>query len=79
MTNRLIRNIKARIRAKRYLIMPESPKHHLNEGYWIADDVIYFRHPLFIFFVSAQNEWYHKENERRNTLCACTGYVQIFT
>jgi hypothetical protein len=61
----MIENLKARIKAKKYNIWTEKidPKRKSDSflsGDWYANGKLYYGHPLFIFFSSAQNAWFQK-------------------
>lgn len=60
-------NIKARLFCKKFNIWTEQidPKRKSDwflAGDWVYNGTLYYGHPLFIFFKSAQNQWY-KNNE----------------
>ncbi len=57
----MIENIKARIFCKKYCIWEQkitNIRKFSCDDYWIYNDVLYYGHPLFIFFQSSQNSWY---------------------
>lgn len=67
----IIQNIKARWNAKKYNIWTEciDPARKSDDwfgGDWYANGKLYFGHPLFIFFESAQNSWFLKKTQNEN-------------
>lgn len=59
----MIENIRARLKAQKFNIWTEQidPKRKPDSflaGYWYANGKLYYGHPLFIFFLSAQNSWF---------------------
>lgn len=50
---------KVRRHAKRFNIWTQEIDSSNRDGYWLGyDNKIYFGHPMFIFFLSAQNKWW---------------------
>jgi hypothetical protein len=59
----MIENLKARFKAQKYNIWTEQidPKRKKDcwlAGDWYANGKLYYGHPMFIFFLSAQNNWF---------------------
>lgn len=59
----MIENIKARFKAQKYNIWTEQidPKRESDSwflGDWYANGKLYYGHPLLVFFLSEQNEWF---------------------
>jgi len=66
----MIENIKARFKAQKYNIWTEQvdPKRKADNffcGDWYFNGNLYYGHPLFIFFISSQNEWF-KDKYKHN-------------
>lgn len=61
----MIENLKARFEARRYDIWTDriDPKGKGTPfiGYWYANGKLYYGHPLFIFFLSSQNDWFKRK------------------
>lgn len=66
--NRIGINLKARWTAKRFDIYKEQLDNNrpadtfLSGDYLASDGYLYYGHPLFTFFRSAQNRWYQIRN-----------------
>jgi phage terminase large subunit-like protein len=60
----MFENLKARFVAKKFNIWTEKldPNRKadswLGNGEWYANGKLYYGHPLGIFFLSAQNDWF---------------------
>lgn len=64
----MLENIKARLKAQKYNIWTEQidPKRKSDNwlsGEWYANGKLYYGHPLFVFFLSAHNDWF-KDSKR---------------
>lgn len=74
--NKIIHFFKVRITAKKFNVKTCELDSSFNFKYWIGyDNKIYFGSPYFIFFYSAQNDWwvgseYQKEyiNKKNNKI-----------
>ncbi len=56
----MIENLKSRLSAKKYNLCTEQldlKRNYFISDYWIYKDVIYFGHPLGIFFKSNINKF----------------------
>jgi hypothetical protein len=53
----MISILKARLKCKRFNIYHERIEKSWRSKYWIYKGIIYYGHPLFIFFVSNQKKW----------------------
>jgi hypothetical protein len=62
----MIKNIKARLFAKRYNIWKEEIDSTHKEGYYIYNDVIYFGNRLGVFFISCQKRFRYNDLELNN-------------
>lgn len=69
----MIKNIKARLTAKKFNVWtgkidPKRKADNFLAGDWIAKDgLLYYGHPLFIFFKSCHNSWRKLENSQPKT------------
>jgi len=65
-----VANVKARCTAKKFDIWKECEDDNRKSDSWLSGDWIasdgklYYGHPLFIFFASAQNDWWLSRNSR---------------
>lgn len=70
----IIANIRARLTAQPFNIHTEEidysrPMDIFLLGDWLADDSnLYYGHPCFVFFISAQNAWWQKRREEKSNI-----------
>lgn len=63
--SKMTANLRVRFNAKKYNVWTEKidPKRKSDgwlSGDWISNGKLYYGHPLMVFFLSSQNDWFSK-------------------